>query len=47
MNQPPESDPGREKHWLEKVGKALLILVAGTVALAVLAFGTCLLLLRH
>jgi len=46
MNEPPARAPEPEKHWLQKVGKALLFLAAGTVVLAVLAFGTCLLLFK-
>jgi hypothetical protein len=47
MNEPPDRPPEPQAPWLPKLGKILLVLAAGTVALAVLAFGTCVLLLKH
>ena len=47
MNEPDDTTPRPRAPWLPKLGKILLVLAAGTVALAVLAFGTCVLLLKH
>ena len=47
MSEPRETEPKRSGDWLITLAKIFAFLVIGTFVLAVLAFGTCLLLARH
>ena len=46
MSEPREQEP-ESGHWLATLLKVFAFLVVGAFVLAVLAFGTCLLLMRH
>ncbi len=47
MSEPREQEPKRSGDWLVTLLKVFAFLVVGAFVLAVLAFGTCLLLMRH
>lgn len=47
MSEPRETKEKQSGDWLVTLVKVLVFLVVGTVVLAVLAFGTCLLLMKH
>ena len=43
MSDPRETEPKRSGDWLVTLAKVFAFLVVGTIVLAVLAFGTCVL----
>ena len=47
MSEPREQEPKRSGDWLATLLKVFAFLVVGAFVRAVLAFGTCLLLMRH
>ena len=47
MSEPREQEPKQSGDWLVTLVKVFVFLVVGAFALAVLAFGTCLLLMKH
>lgn len=47
MSEPRQQEPKRSGDWLVTLAKVFVFLVVGAFVLAVLAFGTCLLLMKH